>query len=146
MIPRSFACLNDASLFEADKVAFLADDDMIQKVNAQDLASLMQPLRHAFIFRAGFWIAGRVIVSHQDRGGITQDRRLKDLSKVANNVLQFSITIPRTKLRPQPGQRFLGAPLPCTPLPAPHGPTEEGRAADASKIQPRSHSGDPSHV
>src|SRR5579871_978534 len=89
IIPRSFACLNDASLFEADKVAFLADDDMIQKVNAQDLASLMQPLRHAFIFRAGFWIAGRVIVSHQDRGGITQDRRLKDLSKVANNVLQL---------------------------------------------------------
>src|SRR5579871_2009806 len=82
MIPRSFACLNDASLFKADEVAFLAEDDMIQKVNAQDLASLMQPLRYSLVFRAGFWIAAGVVVSYQDRGGVAEDRRLVDLSRM----------------------------------------------------------------
>ncbi len=66
--------------------------------------------------------------------------------KVANMLVEFSTSIPRTQLRPSYGDGFLGAPLqPRQPLEHPT-PWEQGDQRGSSSTQTQQHPGGAHHV
>jgi len=69
------------ALFEADEDA-VADDDVVQQVNAHDLARLHQPLGHGHVLGGGRRIAGGVVVGDDEAGGGGDDGVFVDLARV----------------------------------------------------------------
>ena len=66
--------------------------------------------------------------------------------KVANMLVEFSTSIPRTQLRPSYGEGFLGVPLQTRrPLKSPT-PREQGDQRGASSTQTQQHPGGAHHV
>ena len=65
--------LQDAALFEGDE-AVVAEDDVVQQFDAEDLAGFRQPLRDAAIFGAGGRVAAGMVVGDDDGGGAGDDR------------------------------------------------------------------------
>ena len=66
--------------------------------------------------------------------------------KVANMLVEFSTSIPRTHLRPGYGDGFLGAPLHTVLPPAKPAPREQGGRRGTSRPQPQQHPGSAHHV
>ena len=65
---------------------------------------------------------------------------------VANILVEFSTSIPRTQLRPSYGEGFLGAPLQTRlPLKSPT-PREQGDHRGSSSTQTQQHLGGAHHV
>ncbi len=55
-----------ADLLQGDP-SVVADDDVIEQVDAQKLARLVEPLRHPLVLDAGSGIAAGMVVRHDDR-------------------------------------------------------------------------------
>ncbi len=72
---------NHAVVPKAEMVA-VADDDMIEHLNADHLACLDQPPGEQNVFLARFGIAARVVVDKDDRRGRFADRGLKGIARM----------------------------------------------------------------
>ena len=66
--------------------------------------------------------------------------------KVANMLVEFSTSIPRTQLRPGYGDGFLGAPLHTVVPPAKPSPREQGGRRGTSRPQTQQNPGSAHHV
>ena len=66
--------------------------------------------------------------------------------KVANMLVEFSTSIPRTQLRPGYGDGFRGAPLHTVLPPAQPAPREQGGRRGTSRPQPQQNPGSAHHV
>lgn len=75
------------------------------------------------------------------RGRYTTGRDHDPSNEVANNVLQFSVAIPRAQLRPQYGNGFAGAPLHSKPTGQLPSERETGGCRDTSETKDTSHAG-----
>src|SRR2546425_8111321 len=66
--------------------------------------------------------------------------------KVANFLVEYSTSIPRTQLRPGYGDGFLGAPLQMRQPPEHPTPREQGEQRGSSSTQTQQNSGSAPHV
>jgi hypothetical protein len=55
----------------------MAEHNMIQHLNAQQLPSLIEPGGEGAVFRAGLRIATRVVVAQEDGGRVGEEAGLK---------------------------------------------------------------------
>jgi len=69
---------------------------------------------------------------HTVQGQVHQDRRCYTSYKVANMLVEFSTSIPRTQLRPGYGDGFLGAPLQMRQALENPAPREQGEQRGSS--------------
>src|SRR5215471_21853913 len=77
--------------------------------------------------------------SHRGRNAARRDYYTS--YKVANMLVEFSTSIPRTQLRPGYGDGFLGAPLHTVVPPAKPSPREQGGRRGTSNTHPQHNSG-----
>jgi hypothetical protein len=66
--------------------------------------------------------------------------------KVANMLVEFSTSIPRTQLRPSYGDGFLGAPLQTRQALENPAPREQGGRRGTSRTHPQHNSGGTHHI
>src|SRR5262249_26518298 len=83
---------------------------------------------------------------HRGEIQMTEERREYTPYKVANPLLEFSTSIPRTQLRPSYGEGFLGAPLQLGTRRDPPMPLGQGDDRGPSRTSSPSTSGDSEHV
>ena len=81
--------LNQPALFEADEDA-VADDDVVEQVNAHDLARADETLGDGHILPARRGVAGRVVVGDDQGGGGDDHGVLEDLAGVDDGGGQVS--------------------------------------------------------
>ena len=77
---------------------------------------------------------------------IPEERREYTSYKVANFLVEFSTSIPRTQLRPGYGDGFLGAPLQMRQALEDPTPREQGEQRGSSSTQTQQNSGGAPHV
>src|SRR5579871_4735153 len=83
--------LDHPSLFEADpaqRLGAVAYDDVVKKVNADDLASLRKPLRYARVLHAGRGITAWMVMGNDDGSGVTKDGRLVDFPRMYQGAIE----------------------------------------------------------
>jgi len=68
--------------FAKAEIASIADDDVIENLDADQPAGVYQTTSQLVVVRAGRRIAAWVIVREDDRGGVRQKRCLKDLTRL----------------------------------------------------------------
>ena len=126
--------LRDSLLTFVSPVAVWVDHDQISRVAQQ---------------RRTFSMAGERFVSallQTVEGHMRQEWRGYTSYKVANFLVEYSTSIPRTQLRPSYGDGFLGAPL-HTVLPREEpAPGEQGGRRGTSSTHPQHNPGGAHHV
>jgi hypothetical protein len=96
------------------------------------------------------WIASRIVpvaeAFHAIQGKVRQQGCRYTSYKVANMLVEFSTSIPRTQLRPGYGDGFLGAPLQMRPVLRNPAPREQGGQRGSSTTPSQQNPGGAPHV
>src|SRR5947209_11650529 len=94
---RSFISISSLSLSPA-QLSFththphsLADNQMVEQLDLQQLARLNQSAGHLDILRAGLGCAAGVVVRDDDRGALEQDRQLEDFTGPDDRRVQTAL-------------------------------------------------------
>ena len=72
---------NEAFISKAE-VAVITDNDMIKEADARCLGRHHEAFGESFIGFTGGYGTGRMIVGHNDRGGVVANRHLNDIPNV----------------------------------------------------------------
>ena len=62
--------------------AVVADDDVVEELDAEELAALVKALGDAAVFRAGRGVAAGMVVGDDDSGGAGDNRVLEYFAKI----------------------------------------------------------------
>ena len=81
---RVFRAISQPASLAKAHVATIADDDVVEHVHADQLAGINESSRERHVVRAWRRVAARVIVRHDDRGGVRQERSLEDLARLCD--------------------------------------------------------------
>ena len=79
--PRLRASLRPALIRKAVGT-IVAENNMVEDGDADEVAGLTEPGGENTIFRTGFRVAGWMIVRTNDRGAIQEDRRFEDFARM----------------------------------------------------------------
>ena len=76
-------------LLQAD-VAVAPDDDVVKHLDVKQAPGLDDLFGDAHIFRAGRWVAGGMVMEHNDAGGVEADGVAKDLADAHDGCVQVA--------------------------------------------------------
>ena len=74
--------LSEYTVIGERPVAAIADHDVIEDSDAEEIAGLFEAARERAVLRGRLRISGRVVVDEDDGRGVADDRWLEDLARV----------------------------------------------------------------